>query len=415
MKTFYYGWVVVAAAATIFTLVLGSTFSVYGLFVLPVSEEFNLSRANANTGVILLNTGSALLSPFLGRLLDRVSARRLIMLSGLMFAASLAIISRSSSIWLDAAVLALMLSFACKGAGTLTAPLLVVRWFTVQRGRATAIAQLGMSLGGLLLPPVVGFLIETTGWRNALLITGVGAGAAIFAIGAAIRERPGPGDREVAAAPAPASATGAPSGKPDAGPMKLGAILSAPEFWIINIGCSMASSILTAVTITLAPLGREQGLSVVQAATLISAMAACGVCGKLVLAAVADRIDKIVLLTIVFLLGAVVNAGLMVSDGHVQLLIAAGSLGLVGSAVLPMKYALLADRFGSSSFGTVAGFGVPVSAVIGIVAVRYAGEVFDRTGGYDLLFVTFVVVEIAAALAILALRFTAPRPALARS
>ena len=414
MKRIYYGWAVVAAAMMIFMLVMGLTFGMYGLFVVPVSEEFKLSRANANSGLIILNLGIAVLSPFLGRLLDRLSVRRLMMLSSVMFMAGFAVLSQSRSLWLNVAILALLLPFACKGAGTLTAPLLVVRWFTIQRGRAMAIAQLGLSLGSLVLPPIVGALMERYGWRTTLMITGVGGGVLLLLIAATIRDRPGPNDRETADAPPPATASQA-GATPGSGPLPIRAILGSPQFWTINLSCGVAAAISSALLITLAPLAREQGLSIMQAASLMSAMSACGIAAKLVLAVVGDRVDRIVLLTVMFLLGAVVNGALAVSDSYLQLLIAAGSLGLIGSAVTPIQYALIADRFGAPSFGTVTGLTVPLVACLGVLSMRYAGEVFDRTGGYDLLFLTFVLFQIIAAFAIFATRFAGKAPVLATS
>lgn len=69
MRRIYYGWFIVAASMLIYMLIIGSTFSVFGLFVQPVSEEFGLSRADMNTGLILLNLGNAALAPFIGQIL----------------------------------------------------------------------------------------------------------------------------------------------------------------------------------------------------------------------------------------------------------------------------------------------------------------------------------------------------------
>ncbi|HKT53245.1 MAG TPA: MFS transporter, partial [Caulobacteraceae bacterium] len=124
----YYGWAVVTATIITYTLIMGATYSSYGLFVLPISKDLGLSRANANTGIIIMNLGMMMQAPLLGMLLDRVPARRIMILSSLLFIASFAVLARSHSFWVNGAVLALSLPFAFKGAGSLTAPLLIVRW-----------------------------------------------------------------------------------------------------------------------------------------------------------------------------------------------------------------------------------------------------------------------------------------------
>ena len=40
----------------------------------------------------------------------------------------------------------------------------------------------------------------------------------------------------------------------------------------------------------------------------------------------------------------------------------------------------------------------PVMTIIGAFCVRYAGEVYYRTCGYDLLFTTFIAAQVAAAM-----------------
>ena len=192
----YYGWLVVAASTVIYMVFLGAIYSSYGLFVMPVSEELGLSRADANTGLVILSLGTAVQAPFLGRLVDKWSVRRVMALGAVVFAATYAVIATSHSLWLNAAILALLFPIAAQGACSLPAPLLIARWFKVHRGRAMAMAHLGLSLGGVVVPPIVAALIESFGWRAALTITGAGAGATLLAIALVVREWPGPGDRE---------------------------------------------------------------------------------------------------------------------------------------------------------------------------------------------------------------------------
>ena len=63
----YFGWIVVFVGAIIMMLVMGTTVSVFGLYVLPVSSEFGLSRADVNSGFALMNLGGAVIAPLVGR------------------------------------------------------------------------------------------------------------------------------------------------------------------------------------------------------------------------------------------------------------------------------------------------------------------------------------------------------------
>jgi hypothetical protein len=64
----------------------------------------------------------------------------------------------------------------------------------------------------------------------------------------------------------------------------------------------------------------------------------------------------------------------------------------VTGAVTPTFFALLADRFGSASFGTVRGLTLPILSAGGMLGARFGGEAYDRSGGYALMFQGFVVV-----------------------
>ena len=401
MARYYYGWVVVAASMVMFALTVGSTFSSYSLFVLPVAEEFKLSRADANSGIILLNLGVAAVSPFLGRLLDRMRTRHVMMAASIAFGLALVVLANSRSIWLNMAVLALVLPFGFQGAGPLSAPFLIARWFTAQRTRAMVISQIGLSLGGLLVPPLVATLIEGLGWRAALTILGVATGAILFAISLTLRERPGSDDHEVRSTSQSASAAA-----PAAAPLKVGAILRSAQLWTMTLGIGSAVGMGSSLLVSIVPVARAEGLSTLQGASLISIMSGAGIAAKLLYSVVADRLDKILLLTGLFLFGAAIYAGLHFSADYGALVVCAVGLGIIGGITSPIFFALLADRFGPTSYGTASGLAIPINSLLGVVMVRYAGEVFDRTGGYDFMFVSYAALHLIAAALIFATRFT---------
>lgn len=166
------------------------------------------------------------------------------------------------------------------------------------------------------------------------------------------------------------------------------------------------------------PLALEDGLSTLQATSLLSIIGAAAIASKLLLVAFADRIDRVVVLAGLMVLGILMNLGLLSSTGYPLLVGCALLLGVATGALAPLFYTLLADRFGPASFGSVRGLMTPLTAILGAVGVRYAGEVYDRTGGYDLIFATFMGVQIVAAVLMFATRYTrpavaAPRPATA--
>jgi predicted MFS family arabinose efflux permease len=264
----------------------------------------------------------------------------------------------------------------------------------------------------VLVAPSIAWLIEQEGWRTALMISGAGLTVLLLPLAFLVRPWPGADDVE----PGLDKITPARAAQADAqaAPLKVGAILRAPQFWSISIGASVGMALAQTLVITLVPLARESGFSMMQAASLLSVIGGGAIVGALAMAAIADKLDRILLLTGLLLLGALLNAALLSGSSYPLLLGCAALLGVSSGAVTPGFFALLADRFGPASFGTVRGLSIPVISVTTMITVRFAGEVFDRTGGYDVLFRALLVAGTIAAGLMFSTRFTG-RTAAARA
>jgi MFS family permease len=405
-KRVYYGWWLVAMATAIYAIVAGATAGAFGVFVVPVSAELHLSRAEMNTALIFQHIGNAALAPLIGRMLDRVPSRPVMIVSALVFAASFILLGQSHRLWLSAAVIAVGIPIAYLGAGSLTNTVLIARWFKARRGRAMLLAGTGMSLGAMVAPPLVALLVGSQGWRAALVIMGVGLGAVLLAFGLVVRERPGPGDVEIAdAAAKPAD--------PEGPPIRIGTLLRTSDFWLMGVSGAIAMSVSQGLSVSFIPLGHDVGMSSLQAASLLSLLGAGAVAGGLAFSIVADRLDRTQLLAGLFLAEGLVNAALYADKGYATLLVCAGAQGVLIGTTVHAFYALLADRFGAVSFGTVRGATFFLFGVFGMVFVRFAGEVYDRTHSYDLMFAAFLAAQVGAAILMLATRLKRRRPAAA--
>jgi len=395
----YYGWYIVAISVLTLSLAIGASIQAFGLFVLPVSAELHLTRAEVNTGAILFNVGMAVAGPVLGRLLDRHSARLMMIVGALLFGTSMIVLGISDSVWLSAAVIGVPLAVAAVGCGTVTSPTLVARWFTVHRGRAMAIAMIGVSLGPVIVVPLIGLLIEALGWRRSLMVVGILVGAVLSLLALFVRERPGPGDVEVQGGVGEGVSLGdAGDGAPLLG---IGQLLRLPEFWTISMSVALAFGILQVVIVSLVPYGQGLGLSLTQGASLMSMYGVCAILGALLLAWLCDRFDRLRLLVALIALFALAGTSLLLAGSYPSLLACTGAFGLLGGMITPAFLALLADRFGAASFGTANGTASFLSTIVSAGCIRAAGEMFDRTGSYQLTFLSMGVIGLLAALIML--------------
>ena len=125
----------------------------FGVFLKPLAAAFGWSRAEVSLGFTLTALTVAACSPFIGRLLDRYPARRIVIpctaIYGIAFC-SLAFLTSHLSHLL---VVFFMLGVVGNGTTQLGYARIVSAWFDRERGRALAAVMAGSGLGSMLFPP----------------------------------------------------------------------------------------------------------------------------------------------------------------------------------------------------------------------------------------------------------------------
>lgn len=358
---------------------IGSVTYGYSIYVAPVSQDLGLSREVMNAGIAVQHLGTALLSPIVGRLLDRFRVSTIVMYASFALGASLVALGIGDALWPKAVILFLPLSFGFQGAGTLASYVLMARWFRINRGRAMAIVALGQSFGSVVFAPAIGLMIGAVGWRQALLWQGIIVGGLLFVVSRVIVDRPAEGEFESSEQEQQYRAPGsAPADKPTT----LKALLASPEFWIMAATIALTLSVVQAVIASLVPMATGRGIELVQATTLLSALGVSALAGKIALAVIADRVDRGVLVACAIGIILVVTGGLIVLDSYEGMVGLCLLGGMAMGGFFPLYSALIADRFGPASLGTAEGMMGPLVAGSSAVAIWFAGMSFDATGDY---------------------------------
>lgn len=152
----------------------------FGLFVEPITTEFDWSRAEISAGLSLAAFIAIPISPLLGFALDRWGVRRLALPGIILTAVSIMAFSfanGSLTQWL-----ALWVFFAIIGAGINSAvwTTAVSGVFNKARGMALGLTLSGIAVAQVLAPPLTQWLIDDFGWRNAFIGLALGWGAPVF-------------------------------------------------------------------------------------------------------------------------------------------------------------------------------------------------------------------------------------------
>ena len=152
----FHGWWVVLVAGVGLSLSYGPIIvTTFGVFLKPLSQEFGWSRAEVSLAFSLSILAMTGVGPLIGRLVDRLGARRVIVLLVLIF--GLGVISfdfLSASLW---HFYAIYLVIGVAGSGTTPVPYsqVIARWFDKKRGLALGLAMAGIQLGAFITPPLV--------------------------------------------------------------------------------------------------------------------------------------------------------------------------------------------------------------------------------------------------------------------
>jgi MFS family permease len=399
-KRIYHGWYIVLATFVAQMLAIGLTAYSVGLFIEPVSAEFGLSRANANVSVMVIILGMACASPFTGLILDRFSARIVMVTASVLFGLGLIAISFVKSPMVIAALLFAPVSLCAVGLTHLTTSTLVSRWFRARRGRALGIAAISASASGVVVVKLIATLIEQWGWREAVLIYGVVEIVVVSTLCLIfIRNSPGEMGLNMDGADSPPEMIDGQNAHDDE-VYSVRRLLSNRDYWCISISTGLTLAIDYAIMASLVPYGRDRGLSISQAAMLISMISIVAAIGKFVSGYYCDRIDKRWILWIANGLTITFMAILLINPSYPILLVACATAGMSIGGTVPVWYATVAHRFGTRSYGAALGLMIAIHTPLLLASVRFAGEVFDRYHGYDLAFASFIGVAIAAAIVI---------------
>jgi sugar phosphate permease len=383
----------------------GCTSYIFGLFVVPVTQEFGISRAGMNTGFIAMLLGAGILSPIVGRLLDIFSARKVMFSGGIGFGLGMLGIAFAPEPWLMVLAIFLPIAYGLAACGTLAGNTVVVRWFKGNRGKALGSLAVATSAGGFVFTPITALMIENFGWRAALMLIGIIA-LVVVSLMALLVIRDQPSGREKGYRKEfeldESKEDGSADENAEASDQSLSEqwsytrLFRDKNFWLLTIGIGLLYGSDQALVTSTVPYFQDIGIDLPAAALIVSVMTLSAIGGKLLIGYLADKID----LRLVFLLVGVMHIALLLAylaqPPYWALLGLAGFCGVGIGGVFPVWATLLAHLFGSGSYGTVMGLMTIILKLFSIVAVRMIGEIYDSTGSYTTAFYVFFVAIVVA-------------------
>jgi MFS family permease len=182
------------------------------------------------------------------------------------------------------------------------------------------------------------------------------------------------------------------------------------NFWVIALLVGLNFCANGAVLTHIIPYATDIGFEPMEAAWVLSTMAGFGVLGKVLFGWIADRVPKRVAAWIATGLQGLGVVLILNVQEYGSLLLAGTIFGLGMGGVIPLWGALIGAGFGRQAFGRVMGLMGPVMLPVHILGIPYAGWIYDRTGSYEIAFLTFIGIYVLAIAVLLLLRLPEVEP-----
>ena len=391
---FFYGWVVVAVAFV--TMGLGvSTRTAFSLLFPPILDEFGWERGVTAGAFSFGFLVSAVLSPLVGRLMDRRGPRVVIEIGVGCMAAGLMLAPMVRQPWHLYATLGVLVGGGANCLGYTGQSLFLPNWFVRRRGLAMSIAFSGVGVGSMLVLPWLQVMIGQAGWRAACWTLGLLVLVLLAPLNLLLKQRP----EDVGLEP-DGDRTGPTSAGDDSTPnvvdpdwvavnWTLGRAMRTARFWWIAVGYGCGLYAWYAVQVHQTKYLVEMGVSATHAAWALGFVSLAGIPGQIALGHVSDRIGREWVWTVGslgFALCYVALLSLRQGATPMWLVLMVVSQGMLGYGLTSVIGAIPAEIFQGQHYGTI--FGTLMLAAIagGAAGPWVTGVVHDATGSYTLAF-----------------------------
>jgi MFS family permease len=383
-KEKFFGWRMIITANLIDFISAGLAFyaftAVFSGFLL---EEFSTSRFLVSLTISVLLASAGVFSPIMGFFLDRFPIRKILAIGAILFGLGLILLSTVKNLTQFLLIYGTLVASGMTIFGNLSSAKLISNWFKEKIGTALGYASIGLSMSGVIIPPIAVFLISIVGWRNTYLIFGVfvlivcSILSFIFVI-----DKPSDVNQH-----------------PDGNSIKdieietqivkektFLEILAVRSFWLLVIIFSLQITANLGVYTQISLFAQDLDYSPLQASWIYSVAAFHAALGKIVFGKLLDYLGPRRALWISLLCHGLGIATLIFSQNLYTLLFSVSIMGLGLGGSIPLMNSTFSIAFDNVNFGKARGLAVPCMVPMQIVAAPLSGWFYDIYGNYTLAF-----------------------------
>ncbi len=387
----FYGWWIVAGTWVLQAVQGSLLFLSIGAYFDQLQATFGWSRTALSGAFSLSRVESGLLGPLHGYWVDRYGPRLVLRVGTVIFGVGFLLLSRIDSLWQFYGAF-LIIAIGASLAGFLTLNTALANWFIRRRARAMGIAQTGLGVAGIVAVGVA-WLLETYGWRTTFVIAGVLILVIGLPISAVFHHRP----EDVGLLPdgrlpqddlRQVGGDGPTRDMRDEVDFTLREAMRDRSFWFISLGHGAALFVVAGLQAHLVLHLRDLGWTLTGAAAIVPLLTITSVVGQLASGTFGDRYSKRMIAAGAMLGHAAAMFLLSFSTARAVIIIAAMVHGLAWGARGPLMTAIRAEYYGRRNFAKIMGTSSLVVQLGTVIGPLLAGIIFDRTGSYQIAFLT---------------------------
>lgn len=347
--------------------------------------EFGWTRATVTSGPAM---GKVIVGPVFGFLagwiVDRFGPRRLMLAGIVMGGVALIGLSTMTSLW-QFYVFYFFNALGYMCGGPLPNQVLISRWFHKARGKAMAIAYLGVGIGGMLVPQIAKALNVRFGWHEALMILGILMIVIAFPMAWFVKEHPEESNGT----------------KHESQKLPIGHILKGWPFYLLAIGsmCSIGAVSGTSQNLKLF-FSIDLKYSQTEAANVMSIVLGSSIIGRLLMGWLADRVQKKYVMMLIYGLVAASIPLLYFADVPGVIYIFAFSFGVALGGDYMIIPLMAAELFGVKVMGRVMGLVITVDGLSEAFGPMLAAWLRDTSGSYANGFTALIVLAVIGTIAV---------------
>jgi len=399
----FFGWWTVLATGVL--SIWGWGFQLYGFSALfkPIAFELGFSRAVTSVAASIGRLEGGIEAPLAGWLTDKFGPKWVIIFGVCILSIGLVLMNFIDSLWSFYIVWGIIIGTGANTALSIPADKAITNWFVKKRGLAISIRRM---FSGLLLLPLVTWLIATQGWRMTCVIGGL----VMLFLGSLLtwflvkRERPEyygllPDGATVEIEQKEDADLAIERGVEYAAEVQeleftLRQAMKTPAYWLLIMAQATFGMTVASFIIHLIPFLTDLGIDPARAAAIVMIAGLFSIASRFLGGFLADRVSighlrfvyggSILLQSVgitIFLLSQTV---FMVYPFLILYYIGMG-INLVLLTVIGARY------FGRKAFGSIRGFSVLATMPFGILGPIYLGWIYDTTGSYVVAFTLFAV------------------------